>query len=242
MNPYRESFYQKQTSWHGYQGADHVREKHEVRARYYDWFTRDWLPPDKDGPILDIGCGSGQFLYFLQKRGFTNLQGIDLDRQQVALARELGLNVAEAPAIEYLNASSDRYAMVAMLDIIEHFTREELAPIMNTVVEKLRPGGYLLASVPNAESPDGLKCVYADITHEIAFTPGSFEEMLFCHGLKLVHLRDPWPAPISTKRRLYRGFVSTMRGLEGLRLRCLGFEPPRIWSNVMWVLAQKPVS
>ena len=30
-----------------------------------------------------------------------------------------------------------------------------------------------------------LKSVYTDITHEIAFTPQSFEEMLFCHRLKL---------------------------------------------------------
>ena len=72
--------------------------------------------------------------------------------------------------------------MIVMLDIIEHFTREELFPLMETVVRSLRPGGRLIASVPNAESPDGLRCVYADITHEIAFTPMSFEEMLFCHG------------------------------------------------------------
>ena len=96
-----------------------------------------------------------------------------------------------------------------------------------------------IASVPNAESPDGLRCVYADITHELAFTPVSFEEMLFCHDLKLVELRDPWPAPVGTMRRLYRSLVKGARSLESLRLRSLGLEPPRIWSNVMWGLARR---
>jgi hypothetical protein len=129
--------------------------------------------------------------------------------------------------------------MIVMLDIIEHFTREELFPLMETVVRSLRPGGRLIASVPNAESPDGLRCVYTDITHEIAFTPMSFEEMLFCHDLKLAGLRDPWPAPLGTKRQLYRWIVQASRSLESLRLRCLGFTPPRIWSSVMWGLALK---
>ena len=78
---------------------------------------------------------------------------------------------------------------------------------MEAVVRCLRPGGRLIASVPNAESPDGLRCLYTDITHEMAFTAMSFEEMLFCHGLKLVSLRDPWPAPLDAKRRVYRWLV-----------------------------------
>ena len=127
-----------------------------------------------------------------------------------------------------------------MLDIIEHFTREELFPLMEKVVASLRPGGRLIASVPNAESPDGLRCLYTDITHEMAYTPMSFEEMLYCHGLKLIGMRDPWPAPVGPSRTLYRFFVTRLRLLESMRLRCLGLEPPRIWSNVMWVMAVKP--
>ena len=97
----------------------------------------------------------------------------------------------------------------------------------------------MIASVPNAESPDGLRCLYTDITHEMAFTAMSFEEMLFCHGLKLESLRDPWPAPLDARRTLYRWLVQGARAAESIRLRCLGFPPPRIWSNVMWALATK---
>lgn len=242
MNPYRAAFYQRQAEWHHYESPDQVREIHELRSRYYEWFTQDWLPADRTGPILDIGCGSGQFLYFLNKKQYTNLEGVDLDVKQVEIAKTLGFKVEAAPVIDYLARSQGGYEMITLLDIMEHFTREELFPLMEAVVRSLRPGGRIIASVPNAESPTGLQCVYTDITHEIAFTPMSFEELLFCHDLKLSSLRDPWPAPVGLKRRIYRSLVFGVRAIESLRLRSLGFEPPRIWSNVMWALAIKPES
>jgi 2-polyprenyl-3-methyl-5-hydroxy-6-metoxy-1,4-benzoquinol methylase len=239
VNPYRAAFYHRQAEWHRYEGPEHVRGRHEVRARYYEWYTRGWLPEDRDTPILDIACGSGQFLYFLRKKGYTNIRGIDLDHAQVEIGQALGLDVVEASAFDHLDRSRGGYGLIAMLDIIEHFTREELFPLMEIVVRSLRPGGRLIASVPNAESPTGLGCYFADITHEMSFTPGSFEEMLFCHRLKLAELRDPWPVPLDAKRRIYYWLVRGMRTLEGLRLRSLGFEPPRIWSNVLWAMAMK---
>ena len=218
-NPYREAFYRRQAEWHKYQGPQHVGALHESRARYYEWYTRGWLPENRSTPILDIGCGSGQFLYFLRKKGYTNIRGLDLDRDQVEIARALGLDVVEESAADHLERSGVEFGLIAMLDIIEHFTREELFPMMECVARSLGPAGRLIASVPNAESPTGLGCYFADITHEMTFSPGSFEEMLFCHRLKLEALRDPWPAPIDAKRRLYRQLVRAARALEGLRLR-----------------------
>jgi 2-polyprenyl-3-methyl-5-hydroxy-6-metoxy-1,4-benzoquinol methylase len=242
MNPYRDVFYKKQAEWHGYRDHAHVRDLHELRSSYYGWYTRKWLPDDRGARILDIGCGSGQFLYFLRTRGYSQLHGIDVDQKQVEIAQALGLDVETTAVADFLNQNDGGYEMIVMLDIIEHFTREELFPLMEAVVRSLRPGGRFIASVPNAESPDGLKCLYTDITHEMAYTPMSFEEMLFCHDMKLVSLRDPWPAPLGAKRKAYRFLVERLRSIESLRLRCLGITPPRIWSNVMWGLAMKEVS
>src|SRR2546430_1576759 len=68
VNPYREAFYSRQAEWHGYAGADDVRGRHEQRVPYYRWYTKGWLDLPRSTPILDIGCGSGQFLYFLRSR------------------------------------------------------------------------------------------------------------------------------------------------------------------------------
>ena len=105
MNPYRAAFYQRQAEWHRYEGPDHVRERHELRSRYYEWYTRDWLPDDRDGKILDIGCGSGQFLYFLRKKGYTQAKGVDVDKTQVEIAKALGLDAEETLIHDFLGRS-----------------------------------------------------------------------------------------------------------------------------------------
>lgn len=239
-NPYRAAFYSRQAEWHGYAGADDVRARHDRRVPYYRWYTRGWLPADRGAPVLDVGCGSGQFLHFLRGEGFTDLSGVDLDAKQVEIGQELGLNCHCVDVFDHLADESATFGLVAMLDILEHFTREELFPLLEAISARLRPGGRLIVSVPNAESPDANRAIYADITHEIAFTPTSLEEMLFCHGLKVSAFLDPWPAPVSPIRRAYRMVSGLARAAESARLRLLGFEAPRCWSSVVWALAEKP--
>jgi hypothetical protein len=95
-------------------------------------------------------------------------------------------------------------------------------------------------SVPNADSPQAARAIYADITHETAFTPTSLAEMMFCHGLKISALRDPWPAPVSPIRKGYRMLSDFTRKIEAARLRLLGFDAPKYWSSVVWAIAEKP--
>lgn len=239
-NPYRDVFYQHQANWHSYENAADVAIRHEKRAKYYRWYLRGWLPDYTTGEILDIGCGSGQFLYFLRQQGFERLKGIDLDQKQIALAKELGFDVQATPALDFLVQSHDGIDMIVMLDIVEHFTREELFPLLREVYRKLRAGGRFIVSVPNAESPTGPACIYGDITHETSFTSLSLAELLYCHGFELREIRDPWPAAIDWKRGLYRSLVLFCRKMAGIKYRLLGLDPPKYWSNVIWAMAIKP--
>lgn len=241
MNPYRNAFYQRQAEWHGYTDLDFAKAKHAERVNYYDRYTRGWLPGSRSTPILDIGCGSGQFLYFLRERGYSRAEGLDLDGAQVDVARSLGLDASCKTVDAFLSEDDRSYGLIAVLDILEHFTREELYPLLEQVSARLAPGGRLIASVPNADSPHASRAIYADITHEIAFTPTSLAELFFCHGMKVVEFRDPWPAPVSGFRKGYRALSLFMRRVEAARLRLLGFDAPKYWSSVIWVVAEKPL-
>ncbi len=143
--------------------------------------------------------------------------------------------------MEHLADETRSFGLIAMLDILEHFTRDELFPLLEAVSARLEPGGRLIVSVPNADSPQASRAIYADITHEIAFTPTSLEEMMFCHGLNVVGMRDPWPAPVSPIRKAYRMLSSVARKVEAARLRLLGFDSPKYWSSVVWAVAEKPL-
>jgi SAM-dependent methyltransferase len=247
MNPYRKIFYSRQAEWHAqHRGAhqpDALRREFELRAKYYRWYTQDWLPADRSAPALDIGCGSGQFVYFLKHEGWTHAAGIDLDEEQTAMGRDLGLDCSVMDSTKLLADRPNHYQLISLLDIIEHFTLEELYPFLQQVVDSLKPGGTLIVSVPNADSPVGLHTRYSDITHEESFSILSLRELFFCHDLELVGIRDPWPAPIDFKRALYKRMVDALRRLEGLKWRLLGLgESPEVWSSVVWAAARKPLT
>ena len=52
-------------------------------ASVYEGILASHLPAGKDSAVLDIGCGMGFALWYLQRKGYTNCSGIDIDRGQV---------------------------------------------------------------------------------------------------------------------------------------------------------------
>jgi len=51
-------------------------------------FFDKYLPKIKE-PVLDLGCGTGQNLYSLYKRGFTEIYGIDFSEEAIASSKRL---------------------------------------------------------------------------------------------------------------------------------------------------------
>lgn len=241
-NPYRDVFYQQQANWHKLQDGEAIVARHEKYRKRYKWQMSGWLPDYKTGNILEIGCGSGQFLHFLKTEGYESVLGLDLDHRQVQLAQELGFNVTESSVLDFLVRSEDGYDMVVMLDLLSHLTKEEIFPILREVFRRLRTGGKLVVSVPNAESPTGPSIVFGDITHETAFTSVSVAELLYCHGFELKEIRDQGPIGIDLKHKIERLSILSFRKLAGMMYRLVGLHPPRFWSDTIWALAEKPAA
>ncbi|HEX9961021.1 MAG TPA: methionine biosynthesis protein MetW, partial [Pyrinomonadaceae bacterium] len=53
----------------------------------------NYLPRSKETPILDVGCGWGQLLWWLREKGYTNIQGIDIGQAQEAHGSSIGLDI-----------------------------------------------------------------------------------------------------------------------------------------------------
>ena len=234
MNPYRNAFYSAQASWHGYKNSEDVLKMHAIRLPYYRYWSRDWLPENREARFADLACGSGQFVYFLKKSGYANVEGVDLDADQVKLAQGAGLPCVHGTIQQFLNDATANFDCISMLDVLEHLTYEELFDVLSKVSERLNPGGRLIFSVPNAESPLGFYVRHNDITHELSFTVPSLGEMLRCHKLKIHQIRDPYPAAVDLPRTIYRGIALIFRQLEALRIRASGLMPPRYWCPVIW--------
>lgn len=161
-------------------------------GRAYDTFLKDWLP-EKNVAILDVACGGGKLLHFFKSRGYTDLQGVDVSPEQVALSKQVTENITEANAIDYLVEKQDSYDLITCLDIIEHFQKSEVLEFLDASYGALKPGGRIILQTPNAESPWGMMVRYGDFTHEVAFNPNSLKQLLSLCGFSKIESRETGP-------------------------------------------------
>lgn len=137
------------------------------------------LPVDRSAPILDVGCGRGYALQDLAALGYTNLQGIDADSNQARFSREQGLAVQHAESSEsFLAAQPGQYAVILLMDVLEHVPRDAQPVFLRTIAGSLRPGGRLICTVPNAASAIGSYWLHNDYTHQWSFTNDSLSGLL----------------------------------------------------------------
>ncbi len=100
------------------------------------------------GPLLDVGCGAGQFLEFARASGWVDLAGLELSPEAARAARERsGAVVHEAP-LATAAVPEARYAVVTLWDVLEHLAAPRDA--LRRVLSFLRPGGVAIVGTPNA--------------------------------------------------------------------------------------------
>lgn len=195
MTAYRERIYDRYAS--GFQDAG---EAFDVAAaerwgKAFDWYLREWLPEDKNAPILEVACGRGNLLHFFKTRGFKNISGVDVSPEQVVLARQVIETVHEENVLEFLDAHGGEYELIVGLDIIEHFNKDEVLRFLDGCRSALKPGGRLVLQTPNAETPWAGYHRYNDFTHEVCFQHNSLARLLRLCGFHDVVAREQGPVP-----------------------------------------------
>jgi len=95
--------------------------------------------------LLDVGCGSGDFLRQMQGAlDIPTVKGIDLSPLMVAQTLEQGYD-AECVDICALNGSYD--VITAVFDMLNYLNKEQLANFLSCVKEHLNEGGIFLCDI-----------------------------------------------------------------------------------------------
>lgn len=194
---YYETFYEDMHRWRDYELTS---------AGFGEWYY-DCLPADKKARILDIGCGDGKFLFFLQQNGFMNIEGLELSSQQVEEARKhvkYPIYVVD-DTYAFLREHPSTYQMITMNDILEHIPKQETVSFLRVVLEALRPGGNVVINVPQVSGFTSLFCRYNDFTHETLFTEMSLKQVLSLAGFSDIRfIRQKWPLKWTPRHLAYR--------------------------------------
>jgi 2-polyprenyl-3-methyl-5-hydroxy-6-metoxy-1,4-benzoquinol methylase len=178
MEKYKSEIYEKYSDTHLLWRKSNLLDDYNKYCKYYDKNYSIYLPESRIDKIIEFGCGSGKFLYFLKKKGFRNIIGLDLDKKQITFANEF--NISEAKYGDFVNQieiENEMYDRIIFLDVLEHFKKNEVIDILKKCKNLLSLSGKIIIHVPNAESLFSSKILYGDITHEIAFTQTSLMQI-----------------------------------------------------------------
>jgi SAM-dependent methyltransferase len=122
-------------------------------------------------PVLDVGCGRGEFLALLAGEGI-DASGVDSDAGMVERSRALGVKAVRCDANEYLESLPDgALGTIFSAQVIEHLEYEQLRRLLALARRKLRAGGLLIAETVNPHRMASFKTFWVDLTHEHPIFP-----------------------------------------------------------------------
>jgi 2-polyprenyl-3-methyl-5-hydroxy-6-metoxy-1,4-benzoquinol methylase len=246
---YRNRIYQSYFSDHFSYTHIISKDAYDFTAMVYKKRFSTFIPKDKTAKIIDIACGSGNFVYFLQKEGYINTSGIDLSEEQIAMANKIGVpNVAVHDLLSFLPKWPNEFDMIVASDIIEHFTKTEVIQFLDAIRGALKPQGVVLICTCNGFSLFGASTVFADFTHEVGFTPISLAQVLRACGFSEVEVYGEKPIAYDLRskiRQILWGAVNRMLRVflyieRGYGREVTSKRPTYIFESRIFAVARKP--
>jgi O-antigen chain-terminating methyltransferase len=116
------------------------------------------------GPLLDCGCGRGEFLELLRGAGIA-ARGVDTNAPAVALARDKGLDVELGDLFSELRRSRGLLGGVSALQVVEHLEPPDVFEFLRLAHQAMAPGGRILVETINPDSLYALRAYRLDPTH-----------------------------------------------------------------------------
>jgi len=153
------------------------------------------------GPVVDIGCGRGEFLELLLDV-VGDSRGVEIDPELVRQCVERGLPVEFGEAVSWLGAVADEgIGGLSLIQVVEHLTPQGLVDFVQLAARKVRPGGRVVVETVNPQSLYTFAhAFYLDPTHKAPVHPAYLLFLFEEAGFSKVELQ--WRSPCPPDDRL----------------------------------------
>jgi SAM-dependent methyltransferase len=155
------------------------------------------------GPILDLGCGRGEFLELLKESGLEGI-GVDSSQKMVNQCKELGLEVSQGDLLQFLTSRPENsLGGIFCSQVVEHLPPEYLLKLLEAAHSRLKAGAPLLLETVNVGSAFGFLQVYTkDLTHRLPIHPETLKFLVAAAGFQKPEIQFVSPVPAVAQLKL----------------------------------------
>jgi SAM-dependent methyltransferase len=145
----------------------------------------------KNSPVLDIGCGRGEWLELLKEKNLY-ARGLDSNKVMVKICKERGLDVTDSDAFSFIkNVYDNSLGAVTGFHLIEHYGFDFLIKLLDEILRVLKPGGLVILETPNPGNVLVGSCsFYLDPTHNKPIPSSLIKLVLESRGFSKVRIMN----------------------------------------------------
>lgn len=154
----------------------------------HEAFLKD--APARQGALLDVGCGVGNFLAAAEKKGYR-VRGIDFDRDTVAVARDFfGVRNVSTQSLEEIIKEGEKYDIVTFFEVLEHM--DDPVGFITKIKSVLKDRGYIALSLPYRNSWDVFKKGDKPPRHFTRWNKEAMRNFLETQGFEVIRIHPFW--------------------------------------------------
>jgi len=184
---------------------DRIRK---TRKKYLKYF-------DEKSKILEVGCGNGELMKFLQEEGYS-IHGVDASLQAVRHCKKLNFSVFHQDAISFLKQNESSYNAIICSHLIEHIDYSDIDLFIECCYKSLIHKGILLIITPNVHHLGGNASFWNDPSHIRPFTIASLQKLLSKFDFEIIDIGYDKDTKLAVKKGLLSLPIDIIRILLGI--------------------------